>query len=214
VIQQLLTDHDRDWTVTELAEVTGTSMGQAHNVLRRLDQEGFLDEQRDGKARRRRVTNPTDLADWLARVPAARKFHARQRAYLHSPTPGGLVTQLAYNAHQTQLRWALSGAAAARTWGAVSSVGGAGGATAVPVLMVRVDPDIPLTEAAQQLRLEPVDSGHNLLLISDVGELGIHNAARNGPVAMAPMIRVWLDMLSEPRGEDAAALFREAALGY
>jgi hypothetical protein len=93
MIQQLLTDHDRDWTVTELADVAGTSMGQAHNVLRRLDQEGFLDEERDGKARRRRVTNPTDLLDWLARVPAARKFHARQRAYLHSPTPGGLVTQ-------------------------------------------------------------------------------------------------------------------------
>ena len=207
LIQHLLTDHDRDWTVTELAAAGETSLGQAHNVFRRLDQEGFLLEQRDGKARRRRITNPTDLLDWLSRVPAARKFHARQRAYLYTPDAAGLVTQLAYNALQSDLRWALSGAAAARVWGVQTT-------TAVPVLMVRVDPDWPLDQAVQQLHLEAVDSGHNVLLVSDVGELGIHGAARNGPVVMAPVVRVWLDMLSEPRGEDAAALFREGAVGY
>jgi hypothetical protein len=31
---------------------------------------------------------------------------------------------------------------------------------------------------------------------------------------MAPPVRIWLAMLGEQRGEDAAALFREAAIGY
>jgi len=34
----------------------------------------------------------------------------------------------------------------------------------------------------------------------------------NGPVATAPPVRIWLDMLGEQRGEDAAALFRERQL--
>ncbi|MGO9149477.1 MAG: hypothetical protein ACLQFX_07360 [Acidimicrobiales bacterium] len=54
----------------------------------------------------------------------------------------------------------------------------------------------------------------NLNLIADVGEVGTRKINFNGPVATAPPVRIWLDMLGEQRGEDAAALFREAAIGY
>ncbi|MHB1910753.1 MAG: hypothetical protein ACYCTI_01705 [Acidimicrobiales bacterium] len=80
--------------------------------------------------------------------------------------------------------------------------------------MVRVPAKPGLLEAAQMLGAEPVDSGANLLLIADVGEVGTRGATRNGPVMVAPAVRVYLDMLGEPRGEDAAALFREAVIGY
>jgi len=75
-------------------------------------------------------------------------------------------------------------------------------------------PEARLVEAAKLLGAEPVDTGPNLNLIADVGEVGTRKINFNGPVAMAPPVRVWLDMLGEQRGEDAAALFREAAIGY
>jgi hypothetical protein len=51
-------------------------------------------------------------------------------------------------------------------------------------------------------------------LVLDVGELGLHGRVSSGSVYVAPPVRVWLDMLGEPRGEDAAALFREAVIGW
>jgi hypothetical protein len=86
--------------------------------------------------------------------------------------------------------------------------------TALPVVMVRVPRKPGLVEAAKLLGAEPVDTGPNLNLIADVGEVGTRKINFNGPVATAPPVRIWLDMLGEQRGEDAAALFREAAIGY
>lgn len=207
VIQTLLTDPEREWAVVDLVEASGASAGEAHKVLKRLETEGLVRTTGTGRARRRQIVQPADLLDWLARVPAARKMHARLNAYLYAPDPESLITRLSYNAHQSGIRWALTGAAGARVLG-VSAV------TALPVAMVRVPPKPGLLEAAQMLGAEPAESGGNLLLVADVGEIGTRAALRNGPVAIAPEVRIWLDMLSEPRGEDAAALFREAVLGY
>ena len=80
--------------------------------------------------------------------------------------------------------------------------------------MVRVPTGLVLLQLAGALGLQAVHVGANVQLIADVGEVGLHGSRRNGPVALAPAARIWLDMLSEPRGDDAAALFREAVLGY
>jgi len=82
------------------------------------------------------------------------------------------------------------------------------------VIMVRVPAAIDLLQLAGALGLEPVDVGANVQLIADVGKVGLHGSQRHGPVSLAPAARIWLDMLSEPRGDDAAALFQEAILGY
>ena len=79
---------------------------------------------------------------------------------------------------------------------------------------MRVDPDVPLGEACTRLRAEPVDNGPNLALVRDLGEVGIHGREFNGPAPLAPPVRIWLDLLDETRGEDAAALFREAVIGW
>ncbi|MHB1447005.1 MAG: hypothetical protein ACYCZV_15320 [Acidimicrobiales bacterium] len=126
---------------------------------------------------------------------------------MYAPDPENLATRLSYNAAASGVTWALTGAAGARVMG-VTAV------TTLPVAMVRVPAKPGLLEAAQMLGAEPVDSGANLLLIADVGEVGTRGATRNGPVMVAPAVRVYLDMLGEPRGEDAAALFREAVIGY
>ena len=207
VVQTLLAEPERDWAVVDLVEASGASAGEAHKVLQRLETEGLLQTTGTGRARRRRITQPADLLDWLARVPAARKIHSRLNAYLYAPDPENLTTRLSYHAVESGITWALTGVAGARVMG-VTAV------TTLPVVMVRVPPKPGLLEAAQMLGAEPVDSGANLLLVADVGEVGTRGALRNGPVAVAPAVRIYLDMLGEPRGEDAAALFREAVIGY
>lgn len=207
IVQVLLSDHERQWSVNELAALAASSTGQAHNVMARLEDEGLMDSEGRGPSRRRRVRNATDLLDWLARVPAARRFQARLNTYLYAPNPEQLVTRLSHRAQTSGATWALTGATAAQAMG-VSTV------SALPVAMVRVPAKPGLDAAAALLDLEPVMKGPNVMLIADVGNLGQHGSARIGPVVVAPEVRIWLDMLSEPRGEDAAALFREAVLGY
>ncbi len=207
VVQQLLEDPGREWAVVDLAQAAGASTGQSHNVLKRLEQEGFLQDRGSGQQRRRQVSNPTDLLDWLARVPAARRVHRQLKTYRYAADPTSVVTRLAHDATEADVPWVLTGAAAARATG-VSVV------TALPVSMVRVPAAMDLLQLAGALGLEAVDVGANVQLIADVGEVGLHGSRHNGPVSLAPAARIWLDMLSEPRGEDAAALFREAILGY
>jgi hypothetical protein len=80
--------------------------------------------------------------------------------------------------------------------------------------MLRIAPSVPLADACSRLQAEPVDTGPNVVLVRDLGKVGVHGLQFNGPVPLASPVRVWLDMLDEPRGEDAAALFREAVIGW
>jgi hypothetical protein len=207
VVQTLLAEPERAWAVVDLVRASGASAGEAHKVLQRLETEGLVQTTGTGAARRRQIIQSADLLDWLTRVPAARKIHSRLNAYLYAPDPDGLVTRLSHHAVGSGITWALTGAAGARAMGFTA-------VTTLPVVMVRVPQKPGLVEAAQMLGAEPVDSGANLLLIADVGDVGTHGALRNGPAVVAPAVRIYLDMLGEPRGEDAAALFREAILGY
>ena len=207
VVQTLLAEPERDWAVTDLAEASGASVGEAHKMVVRLESEGLLRLTGAGRARRRHIVQAADLLDWLARVPAARKMHAKLNAYLYAPDPDALITRLSWNAHESGIAWAVTGAAAAR-------VMGVGVVTALPVAMIRVPAKPGLREAAAALGVEPVDSGANVQLVADVGQVATHAVIRNGPVACAPPVRIWLDMLSELRGDAAAALYREAALDF
>lgn len=209
IVQHLLDEPDRDWTVTGLAAAAGASAGQAHNLLARLDAEGLLQQRRHGRAVLSHLVNPSAALDWLAQVPAAGKLHERLKTYGYASNPDKLVTRLSHDAHQHHVGWAVTGAAAVSLWGPQQLV------TALPVVMIRIHPDLRLPEAADRLGLEPVDSGHNILLVRDVGQLATQPPVpRNGPVAMAPKVRVYLDMFTESRGTDAADLFRETVLGY
>jgi hypothetical protein len=207
IVQVMLGEPQRDWSVAGLAAAAASSTGQAHKVLVKLESEGLITTAGRGPARRRRITNPGELLDWLAAVPAARRVRERLPAFLYTPNPAGPVTRLSAHALETSLDYAVTGGAGAALFGARVT-------TATPQVMVRIDPDVDLAVAAGRLRAEPVDGGANLILVRDLGRLGVHGKAHNGPVAVAPPVRVWLDMLGEPRGEDAAALFREAVLGW
>jgi hypothetical protein len=207
VVQVLLGDTRRHWSVADLAREASCSAGEAHRVVTRLEREGFMEAHGRARSLRRAVADPGVLLDWLATVPSARRIRERLHAYLYAADPADLITTIALRGSKTDLPYALTGAAAASVLGVTAT-------TAMSVAAVRVAPDVPLPQACAALSAEPADRGANIALISDLGLLGVHARQSCGPPVIAPPIRVWLDMLGEPRGEDAAAIFREAAIGW
>lgn len=205
VVQAMLGEPLRDWSVADLARAAASSTGEVHRVLTRLEADRMVIVSGRGPARRRHIANPHDLLDWLALVPSARRLRERLPAYIYAPDVDRVVTRLAAVAMDAGMQYAVTGAAGA-------SVLGVHVATAVPHIMVRVDPEVHLAAAADMLGAEAVEEGANVMLVRDLGKLGIHGSIRNGPVSLAPAVRIWLDMLGEPRGADAASLFREALL--
>ena len=207
VAQTLLNGHSEDWTVSTLAVAAEASVGQVHNILRRLEEEGFVDRAGRARTSRRRVANPAGLLDWLATVPAARRVRRQCSAFLYAADPDDLLVRLASAAESADLAYAVTGAAAAHAMD-VPAV------TAVSIVSVRVPSDLQSEAVAASLGAEPVHGGANLTLIADYGRLGTHDRTWMRKVALATPVRIWLDMLSEPRGGDAAELFRGAVLGY
>jgi hypothetical protein len=203
----LLADPDRAWSVTELSNASASSLGEAHRVVRILEDNGLVTAVGKTRTLRRHVNQPGELLDWLSVVPAARRIRESLNVFMYTRDPSVLVTHVSKLALDANLMYAFTGAAAARIWGA-------GATTTIPLTLIRVHPDTPLSEAATKLNAEPAEQGANIRLVRDYGELGIHARTWNGPAAIAQKARVWLDMLGETRGEDAAALFRESAIGW
>jgi hypothetical protein len=206
-IQTLLEEPRRQWSAPDLAAAAACSIGEAHRVFTRLQAEGLVTARGRARTLRRTVPKPGDLLDWLATVPSARRIRERQYAYIYASDPAKLTTTISAHGFHGKLEYAFTGVAAAHIYGAKVT-------TAVPITMLRIAPTVPLADACKILQAEPVDSGPNVILVRDLGEVGIHGHQFNGPAPLAPTVRVWLDMLDELRGEDAAALFREALIGW
>jgi hypothetical protein len=206
-IQSLLAEPAREWSVSDIAKAAACSTGEAHRVLTRLQLEGLVTAHGRARSLRRSVPRPGDLLDWLSTVPSARRIRERMYAFVYESDPAKLATTISARGLRENLDLAFSGASAAHLFGALVT-------TAVPTTMLRVSPSVDLADACSRLEAEPVDSGPNIVLVRDLGLLGTHRRQFKGPVPLAPPVRVWLDMLDEPRGEDAADLFREAVIGW
>lgn len=207
VIQALLADAQRQWSVADLARAASCSAGEAHRVMTRLERESLLAAHGRARTLRRVVADPGALLDWLATVPSARRIRERILAFIYAPDPDGLVTSIALRGSDAALDYAFTGTAAARIYGVTAT-------SSMSVAAVRVSPDVPLLQACSALQAEPADRGANVTLISDLGRVGVHARQHRGPRTVAAPVRVWLDLLGEPRGEEAAATFREAVIGW
>lgn len=205
-VQTLLAEPNHEWSIPDLREAADCSSGEAHRVFSILEENGLVVRVGRTRTLRRRVERPDELLDWLALVPAARRIRERLDVSIYARDVDALVAHISERALDRQLVYAITGAAASRLWGA-------GATTSIPRTMVRIDPEVPLEMAATVLDATPVDEGANVRLVRDFGELGTHDRAWRGPTAIANRARVWLDLLGETRGEDAAARFREVADG-
>jgi len=205
-VQHLLSDVRHDWSVIELAKIADCAAGQAQNLFRRLETEGLVATVGRNRERTRHVTDPTALLDWLATVPAARRRRERLHIYVYGRDLEAVVRHLLV-ASTSAPKLAVTGAAAAALLGAPVT-------TTVNTIMVRVDPDFDLLETARLLGGNTAEAGANVVLVRDTGRLATQGMRLDQPLPVASEVRVYLDMLDERRGEDAAALFREQRIGF
>jgi len=204
-VQQLLAAPEREWTVTGLETEAGVSHGEAHRVVTTLERSGLVEVRGRGPAKRRRVRDVGALLDWLAAQPRVRRVYRRLACSLYARTPIDLATRASHRLDASATAHAFTSGLAATLLD--------GGPTSVPRSVLRVDPNRPLDEIADSLGAEVTERGANLMLWSDDGLVGTHARIRHGDTWLAPPVRVYLDLLSERRGADAAAHFREVTFG-
>lgn len=199
-------DSPTELTVPSLSAAAGVSAGQTHIVLKRLEDAGLVERLGRGPHTKRTLKNRTQLLDLLQTQFLRQRRVPVKRAYVYARRPEELWRQVS---QALGPRAAISGAA-----GATLLAGPAVGLTAIQRTLVRVSPAMSMQEVFQALEAKAADSGANVLLIADRGGLGTTTAREVDSVRVAPAVCVYLDCLREPRGEDLARQFREAALGY
>jgi DNA-binding Lrp family transcriptional regulator len=203
---QALLQSDGPVSLSRLAAQVELSLSQTHAVLNQLEEAGLLRSTGTGPARRRSVADRTALLDWLVTQPSARRREPHLDVSLYARRPEELWRSVSRTLDAAGVAYAVTGAAGAALYGA--------GPTAVPVSLVRIAPQAPLDKAASVLGAKPTDRGPNVRLLRDTGQVGCIGAERRDGVAVAPRVRVYLDVLGEKRGEDLAEQFREVIVGH
>lgn len=192
--------------LSRLAERVQLSLSQTHAVLELLETEGLVRSSGTGPAKRRELTEPTRLLEWLVGQPSARRKTSMLEAALYARTPQDCWNRISGGLGDAGISYAITGPAGAAVHGA--------GPTSVMVTTVRIDPRVPLLDAARAFGADPVGRGANIRLLRDTGFVGCIGTERIGGLLLAPRPRIYLDTLSDRRGEDIAQHFREVILGY
>jgi len=205
-VQTLLAFPERHWTVTDLSRAAGISLGQTHKLLGLLRQEKLTSATGPERRQRQHVQSPGALLDWLTVQPAATRAREHLPCAIFARTPGDLASKVSKILNEESIRHAWTGAAGAAFLGT--------GLTSVLQSRLRIEPDRSLHQVCQAISAEPVERGANLILVRDTGEVGVHGCIEHEGLLIAPLVRVFLDLLGDRRGKDAADVFREVALGY
>lgn len=203
---QALLETNEPVQVSGLATQVGLSLAQTHTVLNALEEAGLVRSAGSGPARRRSVPDRTALLEWLMTQASARRRESRIDAHVYARRPEELFRHLSQKLDAAGIAHALTGSAGATLYGV--------GPTAVPVTLLRATPEIPLEDVARALDAEPTERGANVRILRDTGQVASMGGGRCDGIAVAPKVRIYLDLLGEKRGEDLAQQFREVCLGY
>ena len=209
-VQVLLASPHDGWTVNRLAERAEISVGQAHNVLRAVEQQRLVHTVGKGPKQRRLIDDPRAALDWLAVVDGARRRSPAAATYLYARTEAEVARRFAERAAEAGVAYAVTGAAG-------SSLLGVPVLSRIVVTQIRVAGLQPSAALArldlEDLGADEAGRGMNLEVWADLGEVGTFGASEMDGVRVAPPVRVWLDLLRQGgRNVDAAQLFREQAL--
>lgn len=200
--QLLLENPGRTWRATALAMADGratvATASRLLDDLRRLGLCTITSEQQ--RSRWHRVVNPQLLLQWLAdRTPPTDRRLVLQ-GYVRARDPETLVRLLARRIRSSSTEAVFTGAAA-------TLIDSTSVFTSVPLMSVRVAPHYSLTDAADELGIDPERRGANIRLVSDRGWLATNHPRQVDDVPLAGVVRTWLDLRQERRGRDAAALY-------
>lgn len=202
--QALLHEPARAWNVHDLADRANVSVGLAHRLFVRLENDGLLEVHGRGPRKTRRLSNPTALLDLWAEEMRDRGVH-QLRAYRLAREPRALATAVSKALSEAGIDHAVTGAAAAASLAPF--------VTAVPVTEVWVSERTDLQLVSTAARAPEVTEGHNLVFRSARDDLPLAFRWRHKSVWIADVLRVYLDLRADPRrGREQADRLREEVI--
>jgi len=197
------------WSINELAERSGVSVGQAHNVLTSLERDGIVESVGRGPSKRRIVLDEGALLEWLRRSESLLRRPTGVFSYLYARNEMDLARRAHRAMSDAGVRYAVTSALGSRLWGVpvMTSV----------VTQIRVaSSDLGSLRAMlslPELNADEAGRGANLELWTDTGAVGTHSALERDGVMVAPQSRVYLDLIRlGGRYADGAELLREKLL--
>ena len=202
--QALLREPQRPWTVNDLAENADLSVGLAHRVFTRLQNEGLLLAQGTGPRKTRRLTDPAALLDLWAEEMRDRDVR-QLRAYRLARDARTLATTIGKALDAANIVHAVTGAAAAARLAPF--------VTAIPVTEIWVAELDDLHQVSTAARAPEVSEGHNVVFRAARDDLPLAFRTRDKNVWLADTFRVYLDLRADPRrGKEQAARLRQEVL--
>jgi len=205
-VQVLLQQHDSWWRVTQLADAAGVSAGTAQNVLRRLDDLGFVETQGSGPDKRRRVAAPADLLDEWA-LAAGKERRVLTTTFVSAQGPVGVAREVSERLRLANIAHAVTGACAALLIAPY--------ATSARKCEVWVDPAASAPLVLRALANDEVAQGGNVVVLKSRTTGPLLDAMTVEGVDVASPFRVYADLLADPqRGEEQAKFLREGRIGF
>ena len=203
VVQELLAAPEHAWTISRVEAMARVSRARASQVLQLLDSEGLTTSAEQRPAMNRRVRDRRALLDWLERDPRARKALPRLECATYGLDGIDVARRVSERLDRAGIPHAMTGSIAAALKGARVLTS--------DVAWIRIDPEVPLRFAADRIDAVTETRAGNVVLVHDMGRVGtVGGVYPTGTERIARDARIYLDILSEPRGESAAELFRDA----
>jgi len=205
VAQALLIHPDQTWHIKDLAEETDISVGLAHRVLNRLEDEKVVTTEGTGPKKVRRVVDSPALLDLWAEEENSQP--TRSPGFVLAQTPQQLIEKVTRGLERAEIDHALTGAAAANLIAPF--------VTAVPIIELWVTALAAPDELHRQVGGEPVSDGANVIFLQEKDDTPlVFREKRKGRWVSNPF-RIYADLLRDPRrGREQAKHFRREAIGY
>lgn len=200
ILRTLLENPAKEWTLHELAQTAGVSLGLVHRVTKALDERLFAEKRRG----RFSLDDPGALLDAWRSFYVGKRIRWQRHYWPTLQDFRAGMREIAKSAKSVEVRYAFTGPAAA--------------SLLVPYLMVSgihcyVDALKP--DLLNALRAEPLPSNGNLWFNVIQGEevfLGSHQIEG---VYVVSGVQIYLDLCSlGGRGEEAAGTLRENRLRF
>lgn len=205
VAQTLLSDRDRAWGVTDLAEQADVSVGLAHRVLDRLTDEDIVRAEGTGPARIRYLDNPAALLDLWAEEQ--RDTTLRTQAFLLAQTTRQAIDLLGNGLETAAVAHAFTGPAGASLVAPF--------VTAVPVVELWVSATTAPELLLEAVGAEDVDQGQNVVFLQAKDDSPLAFRSQHEERWVANPFRLYRDLLRAPqRGREQAEHLRAEAIGF
>jgi CBS domain-containing protein len=203
--QALLVHRDKEWQVRDLAEEAGVSVGLAHRVLARLENEGIVISEGAGPKRVRRMSNPTALLDlWTEEQD---EHATRTPGFLLARGPRELIRRLAGNLEHAEIEYALTGSAGASLVAPF--------VTAIPVVELWVRSTASPEELHAGAGTQPVTDGQNVVFLQTRYDGPRAYRERTDDGWVANRFRLYADLRRDPRrGREQAEHLRTEVIGF